>query len=139
MLKSWKTHAIRSETQSSFYRLSTAMLIWTRVESSFLKLQRRLEVFHPHYLRAPHVKRDYRVWHNIVTLLRFVITSITTPTMSRVNFSADVLVFVQAPFRSIGNRFLALCIRPRLALFLNHRWQPFDSTNHLFDPAPAEP
>src|SRR5271165_3217037 len=31
MLRSWKTQAIRSETQSSFHRLNTAALIWTRV------------------------------------------------------------------------------------------------------------
>jgi hypothetical protein len=31
MLKSWKTNAISSQTQSSFCRLRTARLIWTRV------------------------------------------------------------------------------------------------------------
>src|ERR1017187_9821052 len=59
--------------------------------------------------------------------------SITTRALSRVNFDVGAWGFFRAPFRSIGNR--PLCIRPRLALFLNQRWQPFDSTNHLFDPA----
>ena len=31
MLRSWKTQAIRSETQSSIHRLDPAALIWTRV------------------------------------------------------------------------------------------------------------